>query len=716
VTAGSIRGGARVRNMLPAVLVALVLTLFMVRFAAVGWQRILLNTNSALGDQDAYLQLGLDLRERGVLSDGTRNPLYPALLATFATREWQYFTYAKFLSLALGLISIPVVFLIGYRLFDLPTGLLSAFLLSINMEFVLHSTYVLTESLLVLCVMCAWWVMIRALQHVESTFLWGMAGGLGGLAYLAKGSGQLLVLCFVVAALLLHGPILFRQRTLWVFLATYALIAFPLWIYNWRAFGSPAFNLAITHQMWMDTWEQNFVSDVETLPTAWTYWQTHSWQEAWARAWKGLTDMRFFLAKMLWPARSLAYDQFLLSEWSGVALAVIAVGLLAARRRVALFCQRNREAVILTAFIGVVFYGLFSWYIVIVPIPIRFMLPLLPILSLFVAVSLVGTGRLILTTPKLPVWSKVAISIAVTTLVLVTGRWFLLSGLANARAFWQSPFEADATYNSYSEQPLLWVRSGHATGSVGVLVGPGNSLPTWRHSDFLRYVRFPADVKAPRDLDVFLNAEDVDYIIVDTDMVSRRRVLADHLRGVRQLAGDRASFDTWPLDWALGFAYPEMPCEWCVFRRMVDGVPSHATNYTLGGAIRLAGYDVDAERVGPGCDVTISLYWESLSPVDTDYTVFTQLLGPDRQLHGQVDRQPVYGQWPTSRWQPGQRLVDKFVIRVGETAPIGEYLVLVGLYDLVTGRRLPIEMEGEQLPDDAIVLHHVSIEVEKDKK
>jgi hypothetical protein len=86
-------------------------------------------------------------------------------------------------------------------------------------------------------------------------------------------------------------------------------------------------------------------------------------------------------------------------------------------------------------------------------------------------------------------------------------------------------------------------------------------------------------------------------------------------------------------------------------------------------------------------------------------TIFTQLLGPNWQLHGQMDRQPVSGQWPTSRCQPGQRFVDKFVVRVSETASVGEYLVLVGLYDLTTGQRLPVVAGGEQLPDDAVVLH-----------
>ncbi len=690
--------------------VALVFALFLARFVAVGWQRMLLNSNSVDGDQGAYLQLGLDMREHGVLSDGTRNPLYPALLASFASREWHYFTFAKLLSLAFGLIGILAVYFTGRSLFDFPTALLAAFLLSINMEFVLHSTFVLAESLLVLCTLCAWFAIVRAIQDPHSALLWGLAGGLVGLAYLAKGSGQLVAVCFVLAALSLHGLRLGGSRGLWVFLAAYGLVALPLWLYNWKTFDSPFFNYATTHQMWMDKWEQGQLRDVKALPTVWSYWQDHTWQEAWARAWKGLTGMRFFVAKMLWPTRSIGLDRFLLSGWSGVVLAIVAGGMVAARHSVWGFARRQREAVTLAAIMGVAFYVLFAWYMAIVPIPIRFMLPILPICLLFLSAGLVGTGRWVIDSPRLPNWSKVAAGAAVLGLVLFVGRWFVLSGLANAQAFRRSPFDADNAFNSHSEQPLLWVRAGHSTGLIGVLVGQASSLPTWRHSDQMRFVRLPIDVETSDDLEAFLGAEKVDYVIVDAKMAQRARTAAINLFGVRAISGDRVSIGTWQPDWALGFAHPEMPCQWCVFRRMTDRPPTHTTSFLLGDAIALAGYDVLADDFEPGDEFVITLFWESLRPVVTDYTVFTQLLGPDRQLYGQVDRQPVHGQWPTSHWLPGQTLVDKFVIPVSGTAPEGDYVLLVGLYDLNTGQRMPVVMDGERVPDDAIALHRLTIE------
>ena len=692
-----------------AVLVACLLMLFLMRFLAVGWQRMLLNADSVNGDQGAYLQMGLDLREKGALSDGTRNPLYPALLATFADREWRYFTYAKFLSLAFGLLSILAVYGVGRRLFGLPTALVAALLLSINMEFILHSTFALAESLLVLCTLCAWFLMVRALQDRNSVWLWGAAGGLSGLAYLAKGTGQLAAACFVLAVLVLYGPRKMPWRALGVFALVYSLLALPLWIYNWSVFGSPTFNMAITHQMWMDKWEQNFVSDASQLPTIWTYWQTHTLSEAGMRAWNGLTAMRFFLVKMLWPTRSVTLDRFLLSAWSGAVLVIMVGGLLLARQRVWAFVCRHREAVVLTAMMGATFYVLFAWYIAIVPLPIRFTLPLLPLLLLFIAAGLAGIGQWALTPRSMPLWSKLILGFVGLLLGLYVGQWFVVSGLANGRALGQSPFDADSAFNSDSEQPLLWVSSGHSSQPVGVLVGAGSSLPGWRHSDRLRFVRLPTDIGNSAELDVFLDAKNIEYVVVDAAMAERSREEVRRRLGVEEITGDRITLGAWPSNWALGFVYPDGPCKWCVFRRAISGSPAYPVDFVLGGAIRLAGYDIATHDFRRGAQLTLTLYWESLKPVDTDYTVFTQLLGPDSQLHGQVDRQPVDGRWPTSRWLPGQRFTDKFTIPVDEGAPPGQYGMLVGLYDLTTGQRMAVTLDGQPVPDNAIALHRLTL-------
>jgi 4-amino-4-deoxy-L-arabinose transferase-like glycosyltransferase len=653
--------------------------------------------------------LGLDLREHGVITDGKRNPLYPALLSIFAEREWRYFTWAKIMNLAVGLITILAVYAVGYHLFGKIPAMLAAFLLSINIEFILHSTFALAEVLLVLWVLLAWYAMIRALQRPDQVRYWVIAGGLAGLAYLTKGTGLLIPICFVVTATLLYGHRVWRRRAFWGFVAGFAILALPLWIYNWLVFGSPIYNSAINNVMWMGSAEEKYIADPAELPTVWSYFQDHSLAEISNRLGQGLLDMRFFFAKLLWPTRSLALDRFLLAGGLDVMIGLVAIALLVFRRFLVPSIRRNRESLLFTTVLFVVFYVLFGWYLAISPFPIRFLLVLTPILVLLLSAGIVGLTRNVLTSPKTPRFAKLGSMIVILLLALWVGRWFVITGVVNAQAAQQDPFVADANFNDYNEQSLVWVRAGHSSSeSVTVLWGPSHNLPIWRHTDFLHFVRTPLTTETLEQLDAFLDANDVTYVVADGDMVRRRPDLAADL-GISLTEDERLEVKDFPGDWALGLAVPGMPCQWCVFRRVTAGPPIEPANFVLGDAIRLFGYELESDHLSPGGQLVITLYWESLRPVSADYTVFTQLLGPDFQLHGQMDRQPLSGRWPTSNWLPGQKFLDKFVIDVSETAPTGGYVLLVGLYDLNTGQRLPAVIDGERVPDDAIALSHLGI-------
>ena len=113
--------------------------------------------------------------------------------------------------------------------------------------------------------------------------------------------------------------------------------------------------------------------------------------------------------------------------------------------------------------------------------------------------------------------------------------------------------------------------------------------------------------------------------------------------------------------------------------------------------IRLRGFRLTGEEVGagqvtlsPGGRLRLSLYWQADGPTDTPYTVFTHLMGPDGRLYGQWDNPPVRGTYPTTDWSPGESIVDQYEIPLMPDAPAGEYHLVVGLYDPITGARLPV--------------------------
>jgi 4-amino-4-deoxy-L-arabinose transferase-like glycosyltransferase len=135
---------------------------------------------------------------------------------------------------------------------------------------------------------------------------------------------------------------------------------------------------------------------------------------------------------------------------------------------------------------------------------------------------------------------------------------------------------------------------------------------------------------------------------------------------------------------------------------------------TFGDAIELAGFNLQSSipnlqspitNFHPGDEVAVTLVWRALAPVDADYTVTVQLVGPDGRVYGQRDAQPLDGVAPTSTWSPGEVLTDPYRFAVAADVPPGEYRLVAGMYLLETGGRLPVSDGG-----DSVTLIRVKIE------
>jgi 4-amino-4-deoxy-L-arabinose transferase-like glycosyltransferase len=685
------------------VALAVILLIFMLgRFFSESYARAITNSNSAISDQSEFLQLGLELREIGRLTDGTRNPLYPALLATFAHRDWSYFTVAKLLSIVFGLLTIVAVFVLGWRRFNPFTGITAAYLVSINVEFTAHSARALTESLLVFLVVLAWFAMLYALDDKARWGYWALAGVLVALAYLAKGSGQLLAFAFVISGVLIYRGRLFTSKSFWIFVAAYLITVSPLWIYNTRTYGSPTFNYAITHQMWMDSWSEWHPDDTDNLPTGLSYLQTHSLGEIFEREWTGLLAERNILIKTLYPTRTLMVDQFLLSPLSWYALALLILLPLIFWRRSYQFVLQHRSAVVLTTLVIAIFFVLFAWYTPIIP-GTRFLLSIMPLIFLMGAyiLSLIlgdiaQRGR----------WGQILVVTAVLVVILMQMRWWLGTVQEPVQVLLTSSlFDHDREFGQDAAAPLKWLAEGYPGARVAW--GPsGHSLPVWAFTDRLNLVRYPPNVTDIPDLTADFTSRGVEFVIVDIDMVARHKTLLEERFPSN---GYAIEITETPPNWAFAYAYRAIPCEWCIFRLPQSTPAQVEARYELGDSLQLTGYDLSRTEGKPGDTVHLTLHWQSLAPTDEDFTVFAQLLGPDGQLHGQQDNQPVGGLWPTTRWSAGDRVADRYDIAISPTAPPGQYHLLVGMYNATTGERLSVTQNGAPVPDNAILLTTLNV-------
>ncbi len=122
--------------------------------------------------------------------------------------------------------------------------------------------------------------------------------------------------------------------------------------------------------------------------------------------------------------------------------------------------------------------------------------------------------------------------------------------------------------------------------------------------------------------------------------------------------------------------------------------PAHALNTSFAGLISLIGYDLVPDPPA------IVLYWQAQASVDEDYSVFVHMLDANGQLVGQMDGQPLQGDYPTTWWSPGDVIVDK---RSAPAVAPGEYRLLVGWYRLSNGSRLPLaDGSGDSVTLDTI--------------
>ncbi|MBK8050547.1 MAG: hypothetical protein IPK16_27650 [Anaerolineales bacterium] len=76
--------------------------------------------------------------------------------------------------------------------------------------------------------------------------------------------------------------------------------------------------------------------------------------------------------------------------------------------------------------------------------------------------------------------------------------------------------------------------------------------------------------------------------------------------------------------------------------------------------------------------------------MQNNYQVFVHLLDAQGNKILQRDGQPVQWTRPTSTWREGEYITDHYGLLLPDTLSSGQYRVVVGLYDPVTGQRLPV--------------------------
>ena len=136
----------------------------------------------------------------------------------------------------------------------------------------------------------------------------------------------------------------------------------------------------------------------------------------------------------------------------------------------------------------------------------------------------------------------------------------------------------------------------------------------------------------------------------------------------------------------------------------------HPLLRSLGLQVALLGYDLHPATPEAGGTLDITLWWQALAPMDSDYSVFIHLTGPDGRVLAQSDTLLLHGQQPTSGWPLGLVAKTDYQLHVPHDSPPGEYTIMVGVYSWESGERLPVwDERGKREPADAIALSTVTV-------
>jgi hypothetical protein len=202
-----------------------------------------------------------------------------------------------------------------------------------------------------------------------------------------------------------------------------------------------------------------------------------------------------------------------------------------------------------------------------------------------------------------------------------------------------------------------------------------------------------------------INSSPTDFVVFARNDVVRERRIFDWNRAWN-LYKHRApehiiSFDGLPYAWVYQ-GLPEEPTSNQIQNQLAA---------RLGEGIHLLGYDLEATSLHPGETVEFQLYWRSESVVDRDYAVFVHLMDGTGNLLAQDDGPPAGGNRPTSSWRAGELIVDRREFALPQDAPVGDYVISIGMYTLATLERLPaLGEDGQRLPQDRIDIAEISVE------
>ncbi len=107
--------------------------------------------------------------------------------------------------------------------------------------------------------------------------------------------------------------------------------------------------------------------------------------------------------------------------------------------------------------------------------------------------------------------------------------------------------------------------------------------------------------------------------------------------------------------------------------------------------------------LAPHSSFLLEFEWQTDAPLTENYRLFIKLLNQQNEGIAQADGQPVNWTRPTSTWQVGETLIDRYAIRLPANISPGDYQVQLGWYRPENGQRLLLPNGQDMLQFQVVV-------------
>lgn len=118
----------------------------------------------------------------------------------------------------------------------------------------------------------------------------------------------------------------------------------------------------------------------------------------------------------------------------------------------------------------------------------------------------------------------------------------------------------------------------------------------------------------------------------------------------------------------------------------INPQPAHKLDFSPNNTLSLIGFDTGVNAISAGEKIWLTLYWQALADVQTDYVLAIQLIDPNGAEAAYWLGRPARSVLPTNQWRQNQIVQDPWLLTMPDSLDSGQYRLNLTVYDAATSQ------------------------------